>query len=154
MNRLPPRPLKVERDFTDARLTGFGGWSALALMAERLGLFRDLSEGVRIKARRRGTSDGESLRALVASLAAGGGALSDLDILRADPAARRLLGLSHAPSGRRMGEFLAKRSEADLASLLEAARRARGCRAGLCPRVRGRHGDRGGLGVVRRAGHS
>ena len=61
MNRLLPRPLKVEQDFTDARLTGFGGWSALALTVERLGLFRDLSEGVRIKARRRGASDGESL---------------------------------------------------------------------------------------------
>ena len=31
MKRLLPRPLKVERDFTDARPTGFGGWSALRL---------------------------------------------------------------------------------------------------------------------------
>ena len=53
MNGLLPRPLKVEQDFTDARLTGFGGWSALALTAERLGLFGDLSEGIRIKAHRR-----------------------------------------------------------------------------------------------------
>ena len=37
MNRLLPRPLKVEQNFTDARLTGFGDWSALALTAERLG---------------------------------------------------------------------------------------------------------------------
>ena len=56
MSRLLPRPLKVEQDFTDARLTGFGGCSALALTAERLGLFKDLSEGVRIKVRRRGAS--------------------------------------------------------------------------------------------------
>ena len=49
-----PRPLKVEGEFTDARLTGFGGWSALALTAERLGLFGDLSEGVSVKVRRRG----------------------------------------------------------------------------------------------------
>ena len=121
-----PRPLKVEHEFTDARLTGFGGCSALALTAERLGLFGDLSEGVSVKAGRRGASDGESLWALVASLAAGGGALSDLDGLRADPGACRLLGLSHAPSGRRMGEFLAKGSEADLDGLLEAARRLAG----------------------------
>ena len=107
-----PRPLKVEHEFTDARLTGFGGCSALALTAERLGLFGDLSEGVSIKVRRRGASDG--------------GALSDLDGLRADPGACRLLGLSHAPSGRRMGEFLAKGSEADLDGLLEAARRLAG----------------------------
>ena len=48
MSRLLPRPLKVEQDFTDARLTGFGGCSALALTAERLGLFKDLSERMRI----------------------------------------------------------------------------------------------------------
>ena len=33
MNGLLPRPLKVEQDFTDARLPGFGGWSALVLSA-------------------------------------------------------------------------------------------------------------------------
>ena len=123
MGSLLPRPLRVEQDFTDARLTGFGGCSALALTAERLGLFKDLSEGVRVKVRRRGASDCESLWALVASLSSGGGSLCDLDALRSDAAARRLLGLRHAPSGRRMGEFLAKASGSDVEGLLEAARR-------------------------------
>lgn len=123
MGRLLPRPLKVEQDFTDARLTGFGGCAALASAAGRLGLFEDLSEGVRVKVRRRGASDCESLWALVASLAAGGGALCDLDVLRADATACRLLGLRHAPSGRRMGEFLAKASGSDVDGLLAAARR-------------------------------
>ena len=49
-----PRPLKVEHEFTDARLTGFGGCSALALTADRLGLFGDLAESVSVKVRRRG----------------------------------------------------------------------------------------------------
>ena len=65
------------RDFhayRNARLTGFGGCSALALTAERLGLFKDLAEGVRVKVRRLGASDGESLWALAASLAADAGA--------------------------------------------------------------------------------
>ena len=74
----------------------------MALTAERLGLFGGLAEGVRIKVRRRGASDGESFWAR---------------------AALRLLGLSHAPSGRRMGEFLSKVSESDVEGLLEAARR-------------------------------
>ena len=52
-------------------------------MAERWGVFRDLSEGVHIKVRCRDISDSESLWALVASLATGG-ALSDLDVLRSD----------------------------------------------------------------------
>ena len=51
----------------------------MALTAESLGFFGDLAEGVRIEVRRRGASDGESFWALAASLAAGGGALSDLD---------------------------------------------------------------------------
>ena len=93
-------------------MTGFGGCSALALTAGRLGPFGDLAEGVPVKAGRRGASDG--------------GALSDPDGLRAAPGACRLLGLSHAPSGRRMGEFLAKGSEAGLDGLLEAARRLAG----------------------------
>ena len=49
-----PRPLKVEHEFTDARLTGFGGCSALALTADRLGLFGDLAESVSVKVRRSG----------------------------------------------------------------------------------------------------
>ena len=71
MTSTAPRPPKVEHEFTHARLTGFGGWSALALTAERPGLFGDLAEGVSVKVRRRGASDSESLWALAASRAAG-----------------------------------------------------------------------------------
>lgn len=81
--------MKVEQDFTDARLADFGSRSALALTAERLSLFGDLSEGVSVKARRREASDGESLWALIASPAAEVGALSDLDVPRAGPALPR-----------------------------------------------------------------
>ena len=48
-------------------MTGFGGCSALALTAERLGPFGDLAEGVSVKAGRRGASDGESPWALAAA---------------------------------------------------------------------------------------
>jgi len=34
MNTLLPRPPKVEIDFTDAQLTGFGGWSVLGQLAD------------------------------------------------------------------------------------------------------------------------
>ena len=122
MKTLLPSPLKVDHDFTDDRLTGFGGASALAAMAKRLGLFRALADAVRVKARRRGASDAESFWALIASLACGNGALSDLDTLRFDGAACRLLGLRGCPSGRRMGEFLAKVSQSDVEGLLGVAR--------------------------------
>ena len=81
MNTVIPRPPKVEMDFTDAQLTGFGGWSVPGRMAERLNLPRPLS-ALSVKQRARGASDAETL--WIASLAAGNGALSDLDALRED----------------------------------------------------------------------
>ena len=44
MSTVRPRPPRVEMDFTDAQLTGFGGWSVLGQMAERLGLPEALSD--------------------------------------------------------------------------------------------------------------
>ena len=123
MKMLLPRPLKVEHEFTDDRLTGFGGCSALASTARRLDLFRALADAVSVKTRCRGPSDSATLWTLIASLASGGGALSDLDALRSDPTACRLLGLRDAVASRRMGEFLAKVSESDVDGLLGAARK-------------------------------
>ena len=57
--------MKVEPDFTDARLTGNGGWAVLARMADRLGLPAMLSS-VSVKRRARGASDAETLWSLVA----------------------------------------------------------------------------------------
>ena len=65
-------------------------------------------QAVHLKVRRRGASDAEMLWSLIASLAAGHGALSDLDALRVNPAGQVLLGLSEAPSGRRLGEYLSR----------------------------------------------
>ena len=84
MSKIIPNPPKIEIDFTDARLTGQGGWALLARAARELELPRRLSEAVRLKRRDRGASDGEMLWSLVASLSAGNGALSDLDALRDD----------------------------------------------------------------------
>ncbi len=121
MNTVIPRPPKVEMDFTDAQLTGFGGWSVLGRMAERLNLPRALS-ALSVKLRARGASDAETLWSPIASLAAGNGALSDLDALREDRVGQRLPGLGHVLSGRRLGEYLARIDEAQVATLLEVAR--------------------------------
>ncbi|MDZ7670959.1 MAG: hypothetical protein U5Q16_16620 [Gammaproteobacteria bacterium] len=63
------------------------------------------------------------LWSLVASLASGNGALSDLDALRADEAGQQLLGLDEAPSGRRLGEHLSRFGEEEVDSLLGVVRR-------------------------------
>ena len=83
MSAVFPRPPKVEMNFTDAQLTGFGGWSVLGQMTARLGLPRALP-AVSVKQRARGASDAETHWSPIASLAAGDGALSDLDALRED----------------------------------------------------------------------
>ena len=121
MNTVIPRPPKVEMDFTDAQLTGFGGWSAPGRMAERLNLPRALS-ALSVKQRARGASEAETLCSLIASLAAGNGAPSDPDALREDRVGQRLPGLGHVPSGRRPGEYLARIDEAQVETLLEVAR--------------------------------
>ena len=113
------RPPKVEMDFTEVQITGFGGCSVLGQMAACLDLPRALS-AVSVKQRARGASDAEAL--WIASLAAGNGALSDLDALREDRVGQRLLGLGDVPSGRRLGEYLARIDEAQVETLLEVAR--------------------------------
>ncbi len=65
MTTVNPQPPHVEIEFTDAALTGHGGWSLLGAMARRLGLPEQLSSAVALKQRRRGASDVEMLWSLV-----------------------------------------------------------------------------------------
>ena len=123
MTTITPTPAKIDIDFTDAQLTGHGGWAFLARMARSLELPRQLTQALRLKRRRRGASDAEMLWSLIASLAVGNGALSDLDALRGDPVGCRLLGLGQAPSSRRAGEYLARFGAAEVEALLGVARR-------------------------------
>ena len=103
MKKRKIRPPKVEFQFTDLDLTAFGGASIVAPTARRFGVFELLDEAVSVKVRNRDASDAETLWAIVASLARGHGALSDLDALRADTVARALLGLRNVPEARRAG---------------------------------------------------
>ena len=123
MRKRKIRPPKVEMDFTDLNLTAYGGSSILAQTARQYGLFELLADAVRVKVRNRGATDAETLWAMIASLARGDGALSDLDALRADGVARTLLGLRNVPEARRAGEWLARLRTRDVKGLWEAARR-------------------------------
>lgn len=132
MTTIRPEPPRVEADFTDALLTGQGGWALVAKLARDLQLPRALGEAVQLKSRRRGASDAEMLWSLIASLTAGNGALSDVDALRGDAAGRCLLGLEEAPSGRRLGEYLARLGGDEIAGLEEVVR---GVSRSLAPSV-------------------
>ncbi|WP_317705791.1 hypothetical protein [Methylomarinovum caldicuralii] len=94
-------PAKIEIDFTDEKLTSHGGWIFLGRLFNRLRLGERIGETLRLKQRARGASDAQMLLSLVASQVAGGGALSDVDVLRVDAVGKRLLGLSEVPDSRR-----------------------------------------------------
>ena len=121
MKKRKIRPPKVEFEFTDLDLTAFGGASVLARTARHFGLFELLDEAVSVKVRNRGASDTETLWAIIASLARGHGALSDLDALRADTVASTLLGLGNVPESRRVGEWLGRMSTGEVKGLWNAA---------------------------------
>ena len=53
MSTIIPNPPKIDVDFTDARLTGQGGWALFAHPAQRLGLLKGLGRAIDIKRRDR-----------------------------------------------------------------------------------------------------
>ena len=118
-----PNPKGVVIDFSNRRVTGVAGVGFLSRMAHHVELFRELSRLRTLKRRARGASEAERTWSLIASLACGNGALSDLNLLAWDPAACKLLGLRHKPCGRRLGEHLARFEGSDVEALREAGRR-------------------------------
>ena len=104
MKKRKLRPPKVGFEFTDPDLTAFGGASVLAQTARQFGLFELLDTAVSVKVRNCGATDTETLWAIIASLARGHGALSDLDALHADTVPSTLLGLGRVHEARRAGE--------------------------------------------------
>lgn len=117
MSSLPRSASHIDIDFTDERLTGRGGYRFLAEQAERLNLFSTLEQAVKLKKRQRGASDVDMLWSLIASLAAGQGHLSDVDALRSDTVASRLLGIGEVPDSRRLGEYLSRFDPASIEAL-------------------------------------
>jgi DDE family transposase len=111
VQKLSRQSAKIEIDFTDEALTSLGGSVFLSAMADRLELRRRLSEQIRLKQRRRGSSEADMLLSAVYSLAAGDGALCDVDRLRADEPRLEALGLESVPDSRRLGEYLTRFDE-------------------------------------------
>jgi hypothetical protein len=122
MPKLPRRVGPVEIEFTDEVLTPLGGSVFVAGMAQRLGLPRMLSERMGLKRRRRGASDAEMLLSAIYSLAAGDGALRDVDRLGGDQARIEAVGLEQVPDSRRLGEYLTRFDEESLDELQAIAR--------------------------------
>jgi hypothetical protein len=120
--KLPCRASRIEIEFTDEVLTPLGGSVFLAGMARRLGLPRMLAQRMGLKRRRRGASDAQMLLSAIYSLAAGDGALRDVDRLGHDQARLEALGLEQVPGSRRLGEYLTRFDEKALDELQAIAR--------------------------------
>ena len=110
-------PRNVVIDFSNHALTGSGGTCFLSRMARHLNLFSELSGLPSLKKRMRGVSDAERTWSLIASLAMGNGALSDLEVMGWDRTACKLLGFTQRPSHRRVGEHLGRFKDSDIEAL-------------------------------------
>jgi hypothetical protein len=126
MTKLSRRAPEIEVDFTDEALTAVGGSVFLSGMARRLGLEELLESALDLKQRRRGASEAEMVLSAVYSLAAGDGALRDVDRLRADQPRIEALGLEEIPGSRRLGEYLARFDDRALSGLMSVSRAAAG----------------------------
>lgn len=97
---------KIEIDFTDEALTSSGGSIFLSRMARHLGIPGLIKDAIRLKSRRRGADDVQTMMSMIYCLAQGDGKLLDVDRLLADETRQQLLDLEEVPGHRRLGEYL------------------------------------------------
>ena len=93
----------VKYDVAKDSLTRFAGLPFLARLARFVDLGPALRRRVRVKQRRRGCRDDETLLALILALCTGGSHLSSVDTLAADTAVCHAAGLRAVPGSRRLG---------------------------------------------------
>lgn len=122
MPKLSRNASRIEIEFTDEVLTPLGGSVFLAGVARSLQLPRMLRQRMKLKRRQRGAGDAEMLLSAIYSLAAGDGALRDVDRLGHDQARIEALGLAQVPGSRRLGEYLTRFDEESVDELQAIAR--------------------------------
>jgi len=103
-------------------LSSRAGLLLLRDLVEQLGVGPLLQENLRVKVRRRGYDEGAAVLGLIYNLASGGECLSDLNVLRGDPATQQLLGVDSILAPTTAGEFLRKFDIGDIRDLARANR--------------------------------
>ncbi len=122
MHKVRKQTQRIDIDVTDELISGHGGLTFVAAMAERMALPELLEASIKVKKRIRGCNDREMLTGLIYSLACGNGSLSDLEVFRQDTATLTLSGMERAPGSRRLGEYLARFKNTDMEKLLAVTR--------------------------------
>jgi len=87
-------------------VTGHAGVSLLIETFRSLGLAEAVKRCVRLKERRRGYTEAESIETLMALVAAGGDCVDDVRVLNADVGLRRMWGRRRMPSAESLRSFL------------------------------------------------
>lgn len=109
---------RVDLDFSDGRgETDYGGAALLGEWIRRLGLRGRLLKAISIKERKRGADEAEAILSLTALMMCGLKTLSRMDDLRKDRTFLELLGFKDVPGSRRMGEFLRRFTDDQVAAL-------------------------------------
>lgn len=101
----------------DDKLTAHAGIVLLRDFIERLGVPPLLDAEIQVKARERGYPESENILSLCWNSLLGGACLSDLQVLRGDPALPELLGVSAILAPTTAGEFLRAFDLGDLMDL-------------------------------------
>jgi hypothetical protein len=109
--------------FRQEQLTSHAGTVLLHDFAQRLGVARLLDEELKVKARERGYSEGQTIGGLVYNLILGGEHLSDLDVLRGDHGTQELVEVKSVLAPTTAGEFLRKFAIGDVQDLQRVHRR-------------------------------
>lgn len=95
----------VELGTTEEPLTSHAGLSLFYGMAEALNIPKILNDQIRVKCRAGGYPESEHILALAASIFNGGDFLDDMEALREDVAAKRIIGREQTPDPTTAGDF-------------------------------------------------
>src|SRR5712692_7473441 len=109
--------------FEDVSLSSHAGMVLLHEFAEKLGVNELLDEELKVKRRKRGYRESESIMGLVNNLIVGGDCLLDLEVLRGDTGTQELLEVTDLLAPTTAGEFLRKFDIGDIHDLRRVNKR-------------------------------
>lgn len=108
--------------FRETMLSNHAGMVLIKEFAEALAVPQVINDELSVKTRARAYSESEAVMGLVYNLVAGGGSLSDLEVLRGDPGTKELLGVEEIIAPQSAGEHLRKFSIGDICDLQRSNR--------------------------------
>ncbi len=125
-----PRPMMVASNIhyeiaERTRAISPGGIGAIHLLAQRLGLVRDIDEGLHLLKRHLPYHESDHVLNIAYNLLAGGSRIEHLEVRRNDEAYLDALGAQRIPDPTTAGDFCRRFTEADVEQLMEIFNKTR-----------------------------